>query len=224
MRRILTALFSLAITAAPCYAGDKSASFPGWGTVTNPDGDCTFKTGTGRLIVSVPGGNHDLDPRPEYQVNGPRVLQDVEGDFAVEVRITGTILPEKDMELPCKNLAFRAGALLVWQDADNFLRLDNAGMIKDGKPITFAYFHAYKDGKLTASQGPPLNAEPMVLRIERKGDRFTTSAHQGAVVKKMPAVTWKTPAKLQVGIGAVNVSRQDLHAVFEDLKITTAKK
>lgn len=217
-------LISIALALSSSYAGEKSGAFPGWGTAVNPDGDCTFKTGTARLIISVPGGNHDLDPRPEYKVNCPRVLQEVEGDFTVEVRVAGTITPDKEMEPPGKTLAFRAGALVVWLDDKNFLRLDRAGMVKDGKPLAFAYFHDYKDGKLVREQGPPLKDEVMLLRIERKGNRFIASAEQGTVVKKMPTVNWKTPAKVQVGVGAVNVSRQDLHAVFEDLKITAAKK
>jgi regulation of enolase protein 1 (concanavalin A-like superfamily) len=224
MRHISKAIFLLVAAATPTLAGDKTGSFPGWGTAVNPDGDCTFKTGTARLIISVPGGNHDLDPRPEFKVNGPRVLQEIEGDFTVEVRVAGTMTPDKDMEAPGRNVAFRAGALIVWLDDKNFLRLDRAGMVKDGKPLAFAYFHDYKDGKLVREQGPPLKDEVMLLRIERKGTRFIASAEQGTVVKKMPVVNWKTPAKLQVGVGAVNVSRQDLHAVFEDLKITTPKK
>jgi regulation of enolase protein 1 (concanavalin A-like superfamily) len=224
MRILPAVLISIVLAARSTFAGDKTSSFPGWGTVANPDCDCSFRTGTARLIVSVPGGNHDLDARPEYKVNGPRVLQEIEGDFTVEVRVAGTITADKDMEAPGRNIAFRAGALMVWLDDKNFLRLDRAGMIKDGKPIAFAYFHDYKDGKLVREQGPPLNDDVMQLRIERKGNRFIASAEQGKVTKKMPVVTWKTPAKLHVGVGAVNVSRQDLHAVFEDLKITTPKK
>jgi regulation of enolase protein 1 (concanavalin A-like superfamily) len=224
MRTLSVIAISIAIAFTPTFAGDKSGTFPGWGTVVNPDGDCTFKTGTARLIISVPGGNHDLDSRPEYKINAPRVLQEIEGDFAIEVRVAGTITPDKDMEAPGRNIAFRAGALIVWLDDKNFLRLDRAGMVKDGKQLAFAYFHDYKEGKLVREQGPPLKDEVMLLRIERKGTRFIASAEQGTVVKKMPVVNWKTPAKVQVGVAAINVSRQELHAVFEDLKITAAKK
>ncbi len=163
---------------------------------------------------------HDLDPRPEYKTNAPRVLQEVEGDFAIQVRVVGAITPDKNTTLPGKKVSFRAGVLLVWQDAQHFIRLDRAGMIKDDKAVPFAYFHFYKDGKLATEQGPALKDESVLLRIERKGDRFTASAQQDKAVRKLPTVTWKAPAKLQIGVGAVNVSTQELHAVFEDLKIT----
>jgi regulation of enolase protein 1 (concanavalin A-like superfamily) len=220
MARTWWIAFVALLVSSAAQAGEKTRVLPGWGAVTDPDGDCRFKDSRERLVISVPGGMHDLDPRPEYKINGPRVLQEVEGDFTILVRVAGAILPDKNTALPGKKVPFRAASLLVWQDAKHFIRLDRAGMVKDDKPLPFAYFHFYKDGKLASEQGPALRDEAVLLRLERKGERFSATAQQDKAVKKLPTVTWRAPAKLLVGVGAVNVSTQELHAVFEDLKIT----
>src|SRR6185295_19253047 len=53
---------------------------PGWGKITNPDGDCKFSVRDGELLINVPGTNgpHDL-AADVNRVNAPRVLQPVRG-------------------------------------------------------------------------------------------------------------------------------------------------
>lgn len=65
----------------------------GWGSVTNSDGDCTFKADKGKLTITVPGNLHDL--HPNRGMNAPRVLQEVEGDFTATVKVTCALTPGK---------------------------------------------------------------------------------------------------------------------------------
>ncbi len=218
MFRVMIVLLLSGFLADNLSAGEKSIK--GWGQIADPEGDCKFTEKDGKLILSVPGTRHDFDPRPGYKNNGPRIFQEVEGDFAIDVRISGNIVPNKGTELDGKDYAFRAGTLLVWQDSNNFIRLDRTGMVRGGKNITAAYFHVFKDGKRIFEQSPLIKDEITWLRIERKGNQIMASYAQGMTRRALPNQKNTLPAKVQVAVGAVNASSQPLEVVFDELKLT----
>src|SRR5207253_8760435 len=164
---VAAAVFMAAGATSP--VGDKDKVIQGWGVATDPDGDCKFTEKDGKLTIAVPGTYHDFHPKTEPlgkdkevvgKVNGPRVFQTVEGDFAVEVQAAAGIQPEKGTELPKRTFAFRAATLLIWQDADNFVRLEFAGLTQKDKPVGFIYYHVFKNGKRIYSAGPNCKDEP----------------------------------------------------------------
>src|SRR5688572_10707864 len=60
----------------------KPQTIDGWGTVVDPDGDCRFAESNGKLTITVPGTYHDLThSEGRDQLNSPRVIQEVKGDF-----------------------------------------------------------------------------------------------------------------------------------------------
>src|SRR5256885_16281855 len=61
----------------------------GWGKALDPDGDCKFIVQKGRLTIGLPGTDHSLSCE-RGQMNSPRVLQEIEGDFIVQVKVSGT--------------------------------------------------------------------------------------------------------------------------------------
>src|SRR5438309_1058286 len=71
----------------------KPKEIKGWGKVTDPDGDCTFKEDKGKLTITVPAGFHGLHPK--RAMNAPRVLREVEGDFTATVKVTCALKPGK---------------------------------------------------------------------------------------------------------------------------------
>jgi regulation of enolase protein 1 (concanavalin A-like superfamily) len=218
---LLVAVGILASASAP-----EVQTIQGWGIAADPDGDCRFLDSTpkdGKLAIAIPGTYHDFFP-VKGKVNGPRVLQNVEGDFVVEVRVAAGITPDKGTELPGKDLSFRAGTLLLWQDSGNFIRLDRAGMIKQGKAVAFVYYHVFQKGQRTLETGPVCKEEATLLRIERKGNKILASWKQGRTSKKLPEQTLELPAKVQVGVGAINSSTQPLRVEFDEFKLTLAKK
>jgi hypothetical protein len=194
-----------------------------WGTIIDPEGDCRFVETEGKLMVKVPGTYHDFHPERGYKNNGPRVSQQVMGDFRVEVNVAGQIVPDKGMELPGNTVSFRAASLLVWQNSNSFVRLDCAGMWRDGKLYTYAYYHVFRDGKRIVEQTANLRAGQTTLSIERKGDLILSSVKQGKEVRPFPEQKVVLPATVAVAVGAINSSKQPLEAEFSQLKITGGK-
>jgi hypothetical protein len=60
----------------------------GWGATIDPDGDCKFGLGGNRLTITVPGTDHGLGVE-RGQMNAARVLKEIEGDFIIQVRVSG---------------------------------------------------------------------------------------------------------------------------------------
>src|SRR5581483_5922122 len=93
--------------AANLLAAAAGQELSGWGKIADPEKDCQFNAAGGKLTIAVPGTPHDFTPLPGYKNNGPRVYQEIEGDFTVEVKVGGNIAPMKGTELPGKNIVFR---------------------------------------------------------------------------------------------------------------------
>src|SRR5262249_52083557 len=66
-----------------------------WGHAVDPDADCNFlKDPSGdKVRIIVPGKTHILSAEIG-QVNAPRILRDIKGDFDLRVRVAGTSRPE----------------------------------------------------------------------------------------------------------------------------------
>src|SRR5262245_58530440 len=97
---------------------------PGLDRPIDPDGDSKFTLGKGSLAIEVPGGDHDLDPARK-RTNAPRVLREVEGDFRIEVRISGDYRISETSSTKGAT-AGAAGGLLIMVDEKRgkCLRLD----------------------------------------------------------------------------------------------------
>ncbi len=65
--------------------------------------------------------------------NAPFTVADVEGDFAAVVDVTGDIEPgaalPKDRKGNNIPFTFQSGGLILYQDKNNFLRLERAGSV-----------------------------------------------------------------------------------------------
>ncbi len=115
----------------------------------------------GYLRITAPTGN-DLYPVTNY--NAPRLLQRVAGDFAIETHIE--FAPA---------LGYQGAGLLVWQDDNNFLRLErgNAGIESpdvSGIRLDIEQNAVY-DAVAPTSQRPTPTTN-FELRLQRNGSRF----------------------------------------------------
>ena len=63
-----------------------------WGDVIDPDGDCKVVLENGGMKLEVSGSLHDMNAEIG-KLNALRVVQDVEGDFVVQVRVRGEFGP-----------------------------------------------------------------------------------------------------------------------------------
>jgi hypothetical protein len=194
----------------------------GWGRIVDPVGDCTFNDADGKFTIKVPGAYHDLWP-VKGKVNAPLVLQDVVGDFTIDVLVEEVSRAEPDTVLPgmASAASFHAGSLVIWQDAQNFVRFDRTNMNKGARATTACYLHIYQKGERTAELAPVVPDRPTHLRLTRKGNRLTAAYSQDG------GKTWTSLAEqmvtlddeLKAGVSAVNNTIRENIVRFAELNI-----
>lgn len=227
-RRILFTILVAFLLARGVIGEDKKPqTIEGWGTVTDPLGDCTIKGEKQKLTVTVPGGTHDLNA----QVGGmdaPRVLQSVEGDFTLEVKVTSK---SKAGQRPAADNtpAFSSAGLLIWQDDKTFIRLErNKWWVEEAElyacyPPLIEYHH---DGLFLETNPAPtwagfFKGESTWLRLERRGDTVTASySHDGETWATVRQMKTNLAKQLRAGVVVVNTCTKDLTVEFDELKMT----
>jgi regulation of enolase protein 1 (concanavalin A-like superfamily) len=186
-----------------------------YGEYSDPDDDCRICEHDGKLELTVPGGCHDLNPTAEVnKVNAPRILREVDGDFAVQVRVLPFPRPADGSQLKDRPL-YQALGLLFWVDNKTFLRWQLAD--NGGKEAPFWRYDAYKDGKAVAGAAKKLGDDGYFIRLERTGGRILVSyGVNGEDYEMFANVPLDSPRKAKVGVFAVNVSKKTLNANFDD--------
>jgi regulation of enolase protein 1 (concanavalin A-like superfamily) len=222
MIRAATAL-ACACVLGIAAAQDKPRKIEGWGEVIDPVGDCKIVQRAGQVSITVPGAYRDLYPLPGWNnLDAPRVLQEVEGDFTVQVLARKFERPKagttSNKEKPA---SFVAGGLLIWQDGKNFLRFMRAANGERGDVFTAAVYCA--DGDVIAGNRFAFPDEDTHLRVERKKGKFTLSHSQDG--KKWTTVRpmgkdLTLPAKVNVGVAVVNATTKEIVHEFEELRVT----
>jgi hypothetical protein len=194
----------------------------GWGRVVDPAGDCQFDHSEDKFTIKVPGAYHDLWPI-RGKVNAPLVLQAVAGDFSIDVLVEEVTAAEPVTVLPgmASTASFHAGSLVIWQDANNFVRFDRTNMNKAGRATTACYLHVYQDGERTAEIAPAVPDKPTHLRLTRTGDRLAAAYSQdgGDTWISLPQQPIKLADKLQAGVSALNNTSRENAVRFAELKI-----
>jgi hypothetical protein len=143
----------LLLLAFACWFGLQAFSedkprhtIKGWGEVIDPDGDCRVSLEGKKLTVAIPATKHDLSVEVG-DVNSPRVLSNIEGDFVAQVKVGGDV-GHTGKRLSKEYLAYHGGGLLLWQDGRTYVRLERAAVVdQDGDVIHYANFELRKDGK-----------------------------------------------------------------------------
>ena len=200
-----------------------------WGTPVDPDGDCTFKMDdNARLHIKIPGKPHILTA----EVNGvkensaPRVLREIEGDFQVEVIVSGEFPANTNALLP-NRWPFFASGLLVWQDGNNYIRFERARQyMKNTRWVCYPNWQQRRDGLMHdgAAYNNELSAEqPVHLRLERKGNTLTASYGDGTNWQKLAPIKLDLGKKLRVGVLAVQNTSGGYEAIFERFIVAADK-
>ena len=220
------------LLALSVRAGDNAGrTIPGWGRVIEPDGDCSITAGHGTVTIAVPGTTHDLSSyhRIYKKRNAPRILQEVGGDFTVQVQVSGTFEPGKDGTLPGAH-PFNGAGLLLWDNDENYLRLErNVWTMPHGEHSCYLpLFEYWKDDK-DRTQGAP-SAKPFFqgrsayLRLTRQGNQIRAAvSNDGVDWLKTGPVTVEFPQKINVGIDAINTSKQPFTVEFAQFKLVSEK-
>lgn len=213
-RHILFVALSLFTTCACAEVSD-------WGTPVDPNGDCRIRTEGEKLTILVPDGVHDLwygRPDPKHRFSGPRVMQEVEGDFVAQVRVSARWLPYNE------NTNYGAG-LLVWDSETDFIRAERHVFMYKGKPTCFTkplHFEGNKrvdEPKLADADF--FKGSSTWIRVERTGRDITSSiSHDGRKWIDTGTRTTKFPGKVKVGVHVFKVSPGMFLAEFDEFSLT----
>jgi regulation of enolase protein 1 (concanavalin A-like superfamily) len=199
----------------------KGVAMPGWGVVIDPDKDCEITDQMKKLRITVPGTRHDLVGATG--MNAPRVMREVEGDFIVTVKVVGEFRPGGKSTNP-KGVPFNGAGILVWSDADNFIRLERAAVARGAKLSTYVSFEEFEGGTNGASHSQVMRGGDCWVRMERKGSRIHGSiSFDGKTWNELRPIQTVWPTNLKIGLIAVNSSSLPFTVAFEefDLKGTT---
>lgn len=227
------ALFVMAaVFASPLVAGPARGEEPtrlalrGWGKALDPDGDCKFIVEKGRLTIGLPGTDHSLSCE-RGQMNSPRVLQEIEGDFIVQVKVSGTFPTGASSIVPNRR-PFHGAGLLLWQDEKNYIRLERAETISQGKNMSYASFEDRKEGtwgrRGDASGLPLTDIASTYLRLERRGGTVHGAVSaDGVQWSSLEPITVELPKKVSIGINAGTNTSSPFEPVFEEFKVFTER-
>ena len=124
-RSILLAVVVCLIIIVGYLTAQRPKTVRGWGTLIDLDNDCAVREEAGKLMITIPGGTHDLNMELGG-MNAPRVLREVDGDFTVQVKVSGGFDPGNEAA-KSGTAPFNSAGLLLWQDEKNYLRLERNG-------------------------------------------------------------------------------------------------
>ncbi len=187
-----------------------------WGHAVDPDSDCNFEMDPSedKVRIIVPGKTHILSAEIG-QVNAPRILRDINGDFDLRVRVAGTGRPGGRATTTVYSPYHGAG-LVIWQDEENYVRLEIAADLQYGKARPYVNFEYRKEGALAVSRGMNNGDGSDHLRLKRRGDEiFASFGPDGAHWSSFPPLTVRLNDRLMVGVTAINSSTKRLTAEFE---------
>jgi regulation of enolase protein 1 (concanavalin A-like superfamily) len=198
----------------------------GWfGAAIDPAGDCKFTPKGKGLTIEVPGTFHDLNP-DTTTLSAPRVLAPVDGDFTLTVKVGGEFKAGGKSTNPNpRGAAYNGAGILVWSDSDNFIRLERGAFVRGGKVVNTVAFEEREGGYRGAVHNESGKAGDSYLRMERKGSRISGAvSYDGTTWSKLKPIDTVWPAKLKVGLLAINTSSEPFAPAFGDYALTAKSR
>lgn len=206
--------FRVALTVDAVKQAPKTASLSKWGQVIDPRGDCRIVEDSGRLRITVPGGQtHDLNPLPKSNMNAPRILNEVEGNFEARVKVWPLL-----QENPEAELHYLGAGLVLWQDEGQVL-LRHSRQLGNRPGIGTEWWTGTR--LLGTDYLPGIKNGPVHLRLRRQGDmiHLAWSPDGQKWTEYGAAKNLKLSPRIRVGVSAVNGSFHDYTAEFEGFTI-----
>jgi serine/threonine protein kinase len=116
-------------------------------------------------------GTADEDLNPFNNLNAPRILQAVDGNFSIETQV----------DFAQQSGTFQGAAILIWQSPNQFLRLEISAWkyLPDG--VNFVYYNGPNSKTNFHDLGTrPLTSSPTVtLRLQHSGSVFSGAWQEG---------------------------------------------
>lgn len=223
----LAVLLVLLLVSSAAAQGKNPKSIEGWGKVENLRKDCKFTQEDDKLTIEVPGTPHNLN-KVISDLNAPKVLQDVQGDFSIQVKVSGDFNPSPISTVAPRGKAYNGAGLLLWVSEDLFLRLErniwiNGPNRADCHPPLFeVVVRGVPAGTSPAPVPATFFSTPATwFRLERTGNSVSGSlSHDGTNWSACGTATMNLPKKVSAGVAAVNTSKKAFTATFENLTLT----
>jgi regulation of enolase protein 1 (concanavalin A-like superfamily) len=196
----------------------KGVVIPGWGMAFDPLKDCEFTGEKNRLLVNVTGSRHQ-SPAPQQILNAPRVMHEVDGDFVITVKVVGEFRPGGKSTNP-KSVPFNGAGIIVFSDADNFIRVERAAVNRNGKINTYVNFEEFEGGIRGATHNEVMKGGDCWVRMERKGSRLQSGiSFNGTTWKNLTPIQTVWPTNLKIGLIAVSSSGLPFSVAFEEFEL-----
>jgi regulation of enolase protein 1 (concanavalin A-like superfamily) len=207
------------LLVASSVAREKSGRLiEGWGEVVDPSGDCKFRGDGGKLTITVPGTHHDLSVEADNMA-APRVLREVEGDFVARLKVGGDVR-HKGERTSDRYLAYHGAGLLLMKDLSTYIRLERAYVVGEDGDVHYANFELRKDGARADSRERMIPDRATYLRLERRDNLIHGAmSEDGDKWDEFDPIEVELPAKLKLGVAAINTSTEPFEAVLEGLKV-----
>jgi S1-C subfamily serine protease len=193
----------------------------GWGQAIDPDKDCRFVFDDKRFTLEIPGKHHDMD-FDGGQTNAPRVMQEVEGDFSVTVKVTGDYKLGPKCTNPKSPSRFISGGMLLWSDSNNHIRLERCMFNESGTYTTLgAIFEEREGGYAGAMHSEWFALNDCYLRAERKGNKImAATSTDGRNWKDLKPIDVLWPKKIKIGLHALSSSSTPFKVEFTEFNLT----
>lgn len=189
----------------------------------DPDGDSKFSVAGGRLTIGVADTPHALVIE-RNQMNAPRVVREVEGNFIAQVKVVGHFPRGAGAKVEGRRPYHSAGFFLA-KDDRSYIRLEKAEMVVGADNMTFVGFELRDGGvpkRMANGLESPLDPklEHAFLRLERAGQTITASiSEDGVAWKQLKPMTVDWPAKLVIGVTAGHNTADPFSPGFEGLSV-----
>ncbi len=205
------------------------------GPLIDPAKDCRlFKDDQHyKITIDIPGKLHTLSPKLTDNSNrpinnAPMTLTDVEGDFVSVVQVSGEMnpgsTPPRERQVRGLGFTFQSAGLIVYQDKNNFFRLERAASIvtRSLTPVHRLVIEAVKDGK-QAMDPIYLNLPEtdLVLILQRRKNRIKCLFEPKGTnqIFTFRDFAFSLPSRVKVGLSASNISAQPFTANFENFTL-----
>jgi regulation of enolase protein 1 (concanavalin A-like superfamily) len=206
------------------FAQDKQA-LKGWGVAVDPDHDCRIGLEGEKLAIAVPPKRHDLSIEVG-DMNAPRVLQEIKGDFIAQLKISGKVRHAGDPTSEHFH-AYHGAGLILWQDERTYIRLERASLAHaDAGAVHYANFELRQNGKRVEVEHPAMkfSDRDVYVRLERREDCvFGSVSEDGVRWMSFDPYVVNLHAELKLGVAAINTSTEPFKAEFNEFEIFLKK-
>lgn len=180
-------------------------NLPGWGLAIDPQKDCEFTPAKDKLTMAIKSSKHQMAAERQ-NLNSPRVMREVEGDFTVTVKVNGDFRPG-GRSTNSKSAPWHGAGIIVWSDADNYIRLERSAVNRNGKIFPYVNFEEFEGGAHGVTNNETMKGGDCWLRMERKGSRIHGSiSFDGTTWKDLKPIQIVWPTKLKIGLQATTTS------------------